>query len=652
MSNEPMWRPSESRIENSNMWRFIRQHAKQIGGGDYASCYRWSITAPDEFWAAVWDFCGIRGDLRESPTVVDSDKMPGARWFPNATLNFADNVLSRERSGTAIIFTNERGERREVSWSELRTQVARVAEALSELGVKPGDRVAALLPNLPETTVAMLATASIGAIWSSCSPDFGLHGVLERFGQIAPKVIFATDGYFYSGKEIDCLPQLAEIAVNLPTLEAVVLVTYIGGTQTPVDIHNLQRFESLIAARHTGDTGESNYRQFPFAHPLYILYTSGTTGVPKSIVHGAGGTLIQHMKEHVLHTDIKAGDRVFYFTTCGWMMWHWLMSSLASGATIVLYDGMPLFPDPGVLWRMAEAESVKIFGTSAKYLSALEKSGYRPAEHHALEALRCVLSTGSPLAVTSFDYVYRHVKRDLQLSSIAGGTDLISCFALGNPILPVYRGELQCRGLGMKAEIFDDDGRAVRSQKGELVCTAAFPSMPIGFWNDADGEKYRQAYFARYENVWCHGDYAELTEHDGVVLLGRSDTVLNPGGVRIGTAEIYRIVESFPEIYESIAIGQDWGNDTRIILFVRMQSGHALNDELADGIRAALRTGASPRHVPAAIIEVSDIPRTMSGKIVELAVRDVVHGREVDNLDAIANPAALDEFRNRRELDQ
>ncbi len=492
----------------------------------------------------------------------------------------------------------------------------------------------------------MLATASLGAVWSSCSPDFGVDAVLDRFGQIAPKVLFATDGYFYNGKSIDTLATVRAVAERLPQLAAIVIVPYRAAEPDLRALPNATLFRDLL-----GERAELHYEPVAFDAPLYILYSSGTTGVPKCIVHSVGGTLLQHRKEHVLHTDIRPGDVVFYFTTCGWMMWNWLVSALASQATVVLYDGAPLHPDPGILWRFAQRERVGIFGTSAKYLSALEKSGFEPRAQHSLPALRSILSTGSPLAPASFDYVYRSVKADVQLASIAGGTDLISCFALGNPLLPVHRGELQCRGLGMKVEIFSPDGRSVREQKGELVCTAPFPSMPIGFWNDADGSKYRAAYFARFPNVWHHGDYAELTPNDGLIIYGRSDAVLNPGGVRIGTAEIYRIVESFAEIVESIVVAQEWGDDTRVVLFVRLQPGAALDAELERRLRAEIKARASARHVPAKILAVADIPRTMNGKIVELAVREAIHGRPVGNRDALANPQALDYFIGRPELE-
>jgi acetoacetyl-CoA synthetase len=627
------------------MRRFISAHRKQLRGDDYGALYDWSIEAPAEFWAAVWQFCEIRAIKPYETVLRGAGRMPGAKWFDGARLNFAANLLEHDATGTAIVFGNEREDRLELSWHELRTQVASVAAELRALGVGKGDRVAAFIANRPEAVVAMLATASLGAVWSSCSPEFGVDAVLDRFGQIKPKVLFATDGYFYNGKSIDSFPTVRAVAARLLDLAAVVIVPYRSTAPDLRSLPNAVSFAELLAQR-----AEPRYEPVAFDDPLYILYSSGTTGVPKCIVHGVGGTLLQHRKEHVLHTDIRRGDVVFYFTTCGWMMWNWLVSTLASGATLVLYDGAPLYPDPGILWRLAERERVGVFGTSAKYLSALEKSGFEPRAQHPLPALRSILSTGSPLAPATFDYVYRSVKADVQLASIAGGTDLISCFALGNPLLPVHRGELQCRGLGMKAEIFTADGRSVREQKGELVCTAPFPSMPIGFWNDPDGRKYRAAYFERFPNVWHHGDYAELTANDGVVIYGRSDAVLNPGGVRIGTAEIYRIVEQFPEVAESIVVGQDWGNDTRVVLFVRLQPGAALDADLERRLRDEIKHRASPRHVPAKILSVADIPRTMNGKIVELAVREAIHGRPVGNRDALANPQALDYFVDRPEL--
>jgi acetoacetyl-CoA synthetase len=573
--------------------------------------------------------------------------MPGATWFDGAAMPSAEHLLRPQYDGVALIAYTETGRRIEKSWDQLRREVASVAQALREMGVGPNDRVAALLPNCPEAIVAMLASTSLGAIWSSCSPDFGSDGVLDRFGQIEPKVLFAANGYSYNGKTIDCLPAVRSIAGQLASVDALIIVDFLDDGADIDDLSNAIRYPDIA-----NDNAVLEFEQLPFSHPLYILYSSGTTGIPKCIVHSAGASLIQHQKEHMIHSDVKAGDVIFYFTTCGWMMWNWLASGLASGATLLLIDGSPFHPDPGHLWRIAEAENLTLFGTSAKYLSALEKSGFRPKEQVELRALKSVLSTGSTLAPASFDFVYRDIKSDLQLSSVAGGTDIISCFGAGNPILPVYRSELQCRALGMKVDVFDDDGNSVVGEKGELVCTQAFPSMPLEFWNDPSGKKYHAAYFEKFPGVWAQGDYAELTEHGGIVIYGRSDAILNPGGVRIGTAEIYRIVEQFQEIAESIVIAQDWEDDVRVVLFVRLQEGRSLDDDLSQALRTAIRKSASPRHVPARILEVPDIPRTINGKIVEIAVRDVVHGREVRNTDALANPAALEFFRDRVELSE
>jgi acetoacetyl-CoA synthetase len=516
-------------------------------------------------------------------------------------------------------------------------------------GVVAGDRVGGYLPNMPEAVIAMLATASIGAIWSSCSPDFGVQGVLDRFGQIEPKVLFSADGYYYNGQTHDSLTKLKDIVHQLPSLEQVVVVSYVSSEP---EVSGITRASVLADIVRPHVPGEIDFAQLPFNHPLYIMYSSGTTGVPKCIVHGAGGTLIQHLKEHLLHVDLKRDDRFFYFTTCGWMMWNWLVSGLASGATLMLYDGSPFHPDGNVLFDYAAAESIAVFGTSAKYIDAVNKAGLVPAETHDLTCMRTILSTGSPLVPESFDFVYEKVKRDVCLSSISGGTDIISCFALGNPILPVWRGELQCRGLAMRVEVYDDDGKPITGRKGELVCTTPFPSMPVGFWNDPDGAKYRAAYFERFPGVWCHGDYVELTEHDGMIIYGRSDAVLNPGGVRIGTAEIYRQVEQLPEVVESLVIGQQWQGDVRVVLFVRLRDGLILDEGLATRIKQQIRRNATPRHVPAKIIQVGDIPRTRSGKIVELAVRNVVHGEPVRNREALANPEALELFKNLPELRQ
>ena len=647
--NKPIWEPGAERIERANMNRFIRFVREQTGNEDirrYAPLYDFSIRQPAKFWKFVWEFCGIRASGDLDPVLVDGDKMPGAKWFPNVRLNFAQNLLRFKDDRVALIARNEWGHKREYTYAELHEEVGRLAHALRAAGVGLGDRVAGFLPNIPETVIAMLATASLGATWSSCSPDFGIEGVVDRFGQIAPKVLFTADKYGYGGKTFDCLEKIRGVLTKIPGVEKVVVIPYSGDALKLGGIANVVAWPDFL-----GDEKHAlEFTPTPFDHPLYIMYSSGTTGVPKCIVHGAGGTLIQHLKELVLHTDLKREDKIFYYTTCGWMMWNWLVSSLAVGATVVLYDGSPFHPDGKALWDLADEVGISVFGTSAKWIAAVEKAGIKPRESHKLLALKTILSTGSPLADESFDYVYRDVKERVMLSSISGGTDIISCFALGCPLLPVYRGELQCRGLGLKVEILDDDGNPVRGEKGELACTAPFPCMPVGFWNDPDGAKYKNAYFSKVENVWCHGDHALLTEHDGIVIYGRSDAVLNPGGVRIGTAEIYRQVEHLPEVLESIAVGQEWQDDVRVILFVRLREGLTLDDALRDRIRKRIRDNTTPRHVPAKILQVTDIPRTISGKITEIAVRDTIHGRPVKNTDALANPQALEQFKNRTEL--
>jgi acetoacetyl-CoA synthetase len=573
--------------------------------------------------------------------------MPGARFFPEARLNYAENLLRRRDDGDALVFRGEDKVRRRLRHGQLYDLVSRLAAAMRAAGVKPGDRVAGFVPNLPETIASMLAAASIGATWSSCSPDFGVQGVLDRFGQIAPKLLITADGYHYGAKSFDSLARIGECLKQLPSVERVVVLPYLSEALDLAALPKAVRLADFIAGF---PASEIEFTRLPFDHPLFIMYSSGTTGVPKCIVHGAGGTLLQHLKEHQLHSDIKPGDRQFYFTTCGWMMWNWLVSGLAAGATLLLYDGSPFHPDGNVLFDFAEAERCTFFGTSAKFIDACAKAAIAPVENKELGALRTVASTGSPLLPEGFDYVYAKIKKDVCLSSISGGTDIVSCFVLGNPIGPVWRGEIQCRGLGMKVEVRNDEGKPVVGEKGELVCAAPFPSMPVGFWNDPDGQKYFNAYFARFPNVWCHGDYVELTRHGGMIIYGRSDAVLNPGGVRIGTAEIYRQVEQLPEVLESIVVGQDWEGDVRVVLFVRLQNGVALDEALAKKIAQQIRRNTTPRHVPARILQVADIPRTKSGKIVELAVRDVIHGRQIKNREALANPEALELFRNRAEL--
>lgn len=652
--HQPLWEPSEASMAASNMRAFMRaagaRHRRAFP--DYAALYQWSINEPEQFWREVWTFCGVIADSPGSVTVEHRERMPGARWFPQARLNFAENLLRRRDDAPALIFRGEDRIRSEVSFAELHQEVSRLAQALRGCGVKAGDRVAAYLPNIPGAVIAMLAAASIGAIWSSCSPDFGVQGVLDRFGQITPKVLFVADGYFYNGRKIDVLPRIAEIVQALPTLERVIMIPY---TRRAPDTRGIPRCIDVHALMAAYRPRPIEFERLPFNHPLYILYSSGTTGVPKCIVHGAGGTLLQHLKEHVLHIGLGRSDRLFYFTTLGWMMWNWQATALAAGSAVMLYDGSPFLRGGNVLFDFADEAGMTVMGTSAKFIDALAKAGLRPRETHRLERLRVILSTGSPLVPEGFDYVYEHVKRDVNLASMSGGTDLISCFVNGNPLLPVWRGEIQCCALGMKVDVFDDAGRSLRSGKGELVCTASFPSMPVGFWNDADGSKYHAAYFEQYPNVWRHGDWVEFTEHGGMIIYGRSDAVLNPGGVRIGTAEIYRVVEQLDEVVESLVIGQDWPpqhpTDVRVVLFVRLRDGQHLDAALTGKICSHIRANTTTRHVPARIVQVADIPRTKSGKIVELAVRHVVHGRPVKNLEALANPEALELFRRRPELD-
>ncbi|MFI5231172.1 MAG: acetoacetate--CoA ligase [Gemmatimonadales bacterium] len=632
----------------------------------YSEWHAWSCTHPAEFWAAVWRFTGVVADARPGgdpwEAVVDGfermappEPVAGPRWFRGARLNFAENLLRERDSGVALIFRGERGERRELDRAALHAEVARVAGALRGAGIRPGDRVAGFLPNIPEAVIAMLAAAACGAVWSSCSPDFGATGVLDRFGQIEPRVLFVADGYRYAGAEITSLDRVRDVVGAILSIERVVVVPFLRSSVATAELSSIRGAETWAAFAARGAGVPLAFERLPFDHPLYIMYSSGTTGLPKCLVHGAGGTLVQHLKEHQLHTGIVAGDRVFYFTTCGWMMWNWLVSALASGAAIVLYDGSPMPPGaPDALWRMAAEERITVFGTSAKYLALCEKHAVTPAETHDLGPLRAILSTGSPLAPNSYDYVNRMVKPGVHLASISGGTDIISCFALGNPLLPVHRGELQCRGLGMAVDVFDARGEPLRGAPGELVCTRPFPSMPVAFWNDPGRAKYHAAYFDFFPGVWRHGDWAEITASDGVVIYGRSDATLNPGGVRIGTAEIYRQVEWFDEVIESVVVAQQLasaaGGDERVVLFVRLRPGLVLDDGLRERIRQRIRVHCSPHHVPRVIVQVADIPRTISGKITEIAVRDVIHGRTVLNTDALANPASLELYRDLPEL--
>jgi acetoacetyl-CoA synthetase len=645
--NTPLWTPSDDRVAASAMTGFRHWCADRfkVDLADHDAFHRWSIDRRGEFWSAVWDYCGVVGD-KGARSLIDGDVMLKARFFPDATLNFAENLLATAGAGDAMIFRGEDKVTDRWSWDQLHHVVSRLQQALRAAGIGNGDRVAAMMPNMPEMIALMLAVSSIGAIWSSCSPDFGERGVIDRFGQIEPKLFITCDGYWYNGKLQDVADKVRAVE---PQLKAPVLVVHYAGAAEALagslsDGRTLDDFIAPFAARAV------EFERLPFSHPLYILFSSGTTGVPKCIVHSAGGTLLQHLKEQRFHCDLKAGDKLFYFTTCGWMMWNWLASGLASGATLCLFDGSPFAPDGNVLWDYAAAEQFAVFGTSAKYIDAVRKGGIEPMKTHDLSALRLVTSTGSPLSPEGFSFVYEGIKADVQLASISGGTDIVSCFVLGNPVKPVWRGEIQGPGLGLSVDVWDDGGHPIRGEKGELVCTRAFPAMPVGFWNDPEGAKYKAAYFERFDNVWCHGDFAEWTEHGGLIIHGRSDATLNPGGVRIGTAEIYNQVEQLEEVAEAICIGQDWDDDVRVILFVRLAPGLTLDADLDRKIKTKIRTGASPRHVPAKIIQVSDIPRTKSGKIVELAVREVVHNRPVKNKEALANPEALDLFAGLEQL--
>jgi len=646
-----LWMPSEERIKNSNMYAFMNQINETYHKNfkEYNQLYQWSIENIPEFWAAMWDFADIKASKHYDQVIDDVKKMPGAKWFSGARLNFAENLLRYRDNQTALIFKGEEQPPRRITYSQLYNEVARVAKSLREIGIKPGDRIVGFMPNMPETIIAMLAAASIGAAWSSCSPDFGVKGVLDRFGQIQPKVLFTANGYSFKGKKIDSLERISNILKQITSVERVVIVPY---TEQNPDISSILNAVMFDEFKSSEANLKIEFEQLPFDHPLYIMYSSGTTGLPKCMVQSAGGILIHHLKELILHTDLKRNDTIFYFTTCGWMMWNWLTSSLGVGATLVLFDGNPFHPEAGALWRMTQDEKITVFGTSAGYLAALENEGVKPGKEYDLTHLRAILSTGSPLAPEGFDFVYQEIKQDIQLASISGGTDLNGCFALGNPIDAVYAGELQCRGLAMNVQAFDEYGKPVISQQGELVCTAPFPSMPIYFWDDPDGKKYHSAYFDVYPNIWRHGDYIEINERGGVVIYGRSDATLNPGGVRIGTAEIYRQVEQLDEIADSIVVGQPWKNDVRVILFVRMSPGFELTEELKNKIRKIIRDNASPRHVPAKILAVPDIPYTLNMKKVELAVKKVIQGQAVLNKDALRNPEILDYYAGLKELQE
>lgn len=645
---QPLWTPSAAAIQNSQMSQFMRAVNQQHGLAlqTYPGLYQWSIERSADFWSLLWKFFDIKYSQPWQSVLTNSHDILEARWFEGARLNYAENLLRHRNDQPALVFRNESGARRVLSYDELYQAVAKFAAALREAGVVANDRVAGFMPNMPESIIAMLATISIGAIWSSCSPDFGIEGVYDRFSQIQPKILISTDGYCYNGKAIDSLEKMQQLLSRVPSIEKWVVVPYLNESPKLDNCEQAINYAEFVR----NDATTIQFEQLPFNHPIYVLYSSGTTGVPKCIVHGAGGMLLQHLKELRLHTDLKAQEVIFYYTTCGWMMWNWLVSSLAIGATLVLYDGSPFHPKKPVLFDLVDEENIAVFGTSAKYLASAEKFRLKPIATHQLKSLRSILSTGSPLLPMNFDYVYQQVKTDVQLASISGGTDIASCFAFGNPIMPVYVGELQCRGLGLKVEVYDEAGKSVQQQKGELVCTAPFPAMPVCFWNDADNKKYRAAYFEKFPNVWAHGDYAEITEYGGLIIYGRSDAILNPHGIRIGTAEIYRQVETLPEVLESLVIGQDWQGDVRVVLFVKLQPEAMLTPELQQHIKTVIRANTSHAHVPEKIIQVRDIPKTINGKITELAVREVVHGRPVKNKEVLANPEALAQFENLVEL--
>ena len=644
----PLWTPSPERIAAANITRFLdRVNAEWSANlADTRALWRFSVDEPEKFWTSVRDFGELKAETWGKRVLVDGDKMPGAQWFPDARLNFAENLLRHRGDAEALVFRGEDKVERRMTRDQLHDAVSTLAQALKAQGVGVGDRVGAYVANMPEAVIGMLATASLGATWSSCSPDFGIDGVLDRFGQIEPKVVIAVDGYFYNGKTLDIRSKVASIVEQLPSVQKVVVIPYAAPDG---DVSMIPNAVGLADFTGTFTPGEIDYAQVPFDHPLYILYSSGTTGKPKCIVHGTGGMLLKHVTEHMLSSDVREGDRVFWFTTCGWMMWNWLVGGLAFGATLLLYDGSPFYPDGNVVYDYAQAEDMTLLGTSAKFIDACNKAGLAPIETHAFPALRCLGSTGSTLVPEGFDYVYEKIKSDIHLQSMSGGTDLAGCFCGGDPTQPVWRGEIQGPTLGMAVDVFDPDGNHMDRGKGELVCTKPFPTVPV-FLNDPGGERLHDAYFARFPNIWTHGDFVEWTEHGGIVIHGRSDATLNPGGVRIGTAEIYRQVEKLDEVVESIVIGQSWDNDVRVVLFVILREGLELDDALTAKIKRQIKDNCTPRHVPQRVVQVTDIPRTKSGKITELAVRDVVHGRAIHNMEALANPEALEQFTDRPEL--
>lgn len=646
-----LWQPSEAQIQSSNIYRFMTLINQRYGSSfdSYDDLYQWSVDHIPEFWKEMWDFASIKASVLYEQVIDDATKMPGARWFEGARLNFAENLLRYRDDRLALVFRGEDQVRRTYTYAQLYDEVARVAWALKDAGVRAGDRVAGFVPNMPESIIAMLAATSLGAAWSSCSPDFGIKGVLDRFGQIKPRVLFTADGYFFKGKPIDSLARIADIIGQIPSVERLVVIPYVS--EHP-DISAIPNAVMMADFQSSADGLEIDFAQLPFDHPLYVMYSSGTTGLPKCMVQSAGGILVHHLKELMLHTDLTRDDTIFYFTTCGWMMWNWLTSSLAVGATVVLFDGNPFHPHPGALWEMAQNEKLTVFGTSAGYIAALQNAGVKPGQTYDLTPLRALLSTGSPLSIEGFDFIYSDVKSDLQLASISGGTDLNGCFALGNPMGPVYAGELQCRGLAMKVEAYDENGRPVIGKQGELVCSKPFPSMPIYFWDDPDGAKYHSAYFGVYPNVWRHGDFIMINDHGGVTIYGRSDATLNPGGVRIGTAEIYRLVEQIEEVEDSVVVGQNWKNDVRVILFVKMAQGCRLTDDTRSKILRMIRENASPRHVPKKIISVPAVPYTLNMKKVELAVKKIIEDKPVLNRDALSNPDVLEFYGNLKELQE